>query len=1075
MQCRSLLLLPLLLPAVGLGAISNGFKVPDGFEVSVFATDEMAHDIFSLTTDSQGRIVVAGRGYVRVLEDRNRDGVADSAAEFAQGPKSGARGMYFEGTDLIATGDKGLRIYRDANGDGRADGEGEKIFPVKSDGEHTANGLVKGPDGWFYVICGNDAGIGHEHATGPGSPIRTNVMAGALVRVSPDLKQSEVVAHGFRNPYDLDFDARGMLFTYDSDGERDHYLPWYAGSRVFDIATGMEHGWILNGWGHSWSRPESNFDNVPRAFEVGRGSPTGVTVYQHHQFPRRYRNGLFAICWSFGRVYFFPLNRSGATVTTDLEIFMESATEAGFAPVDAVVGPQGDLFVAVGGRGTMGAVYRVRYTKSESYDPIGLGVDAVVNAPQPLSNWSRSKWQPLARNLEPRQFELMAKSPVGSRKSRLRAVEILVEIHGGVSVQLARDLVERGEKEVAARAVWGLGRSPDSAARRKALCDFTSNGDVRIARAAWEALINLPSPLSAGEGNPNFIAGFESEDRRVRSAAVVAAKGPLSEAYRRMSVPRRLGQRARLGMAMVGKTGDDTAFHGINTALYVFSRSRDLSSRIDAVRLLQKELGDVLLVPGTTDTHDGFVATDVDEVPTDVRHRIVERLGAAFPSGSDELDREAGRVLAMLTANSPGLMSRVSDKWTVSSRPEDDIHYLQIAARLTEQRDSRTRGRIARALVQLQHKMLRLKRTASRHWPKHVAQTFGRLLERDEGLANAIIAAEGFGLAEHSMLARRMKTDEQKRAAAVALVKADKWTPDLVSFATVLEPEVLFPLLRTKWDEIVLRDAIVRALARQPGEEDRAKFLSGLLSFDNGTVVAAARALTKLSDAPSPDDVDFVVKVLRRLTSDRKKKAPRAEMAKLLQAWSGEDIALAEEGEDILKVYQPWFDWYAKTYDRAGSISLTADEDLGTFLERLKAISWETGNPVRGKVVFEERQCHTCHASQTRVGPHLNEITKRFSVEDLFIAIVDPDRDISAAYFPRIYDTKAGVSYTGFPVYDSPAATIVQTGPSTTVRFTSDDIVSVRYSQTSLMPGGLLAGLNDEQLADFYAYMKSLK
>jgi len=1075
MHFRLTLLVSLLLPGLGLGAISNGFKVPAGFEVSVYADDDLAHDIFSMTTDAQGRIVVAGRGYVKTLHDTDSDGTADQATVFATAPKSGARGMYFDGNRLFATGDNGLKVYTDTDGDGVADGEPEKIFHVAKDGEHTANGIVKGPDGWIYIMCGNDAGTSHEHATSPASPLKTNIVAGTLVRVSPDGNQSEVVAHGFRNPYDVDFDARGMAFTYDADGERDHHLPWYAGSRIFDIATGMEHGWILNGWGHSWSRPESNFDNVQRVYEIGRGSPTGVKVYQHNQFPQHYRNGLFAICWSFGRVYYFPLLRQGATVQSEMEVFMESATDAGFAPVDAVVGPDGDLFVAMGGRGTMGTVYKISYARNDSYDPIGNGAAAVVNAPQPLSSWSRAKWIPLAKDIAPEEFGRVAKSLVGSRKSRLRAIEILVEVHGGVPVKLAKGLVARGEPEIAARAVWGLGRSSDSPELRQALCDFTGNNDPRIARNAWEALISLPSPLKPTEGKPDFIAGFESPDRRVRAATVLAAKGAAQGVYAQTPTPRRISERVRLGTAIVNGIENDPSFSSVNMSLFVFSRSKDSSTRLDAIRFLQKSLGDVFLLKGTTDTHDGFVAAGVTNVPIEIRQRMIARLAPAFPTSDEELDRETGRLLAMLTANFPGLLTKVTDLWTADSLPEDDIHYLQIAARLTEERKNYTRSQIAKALVNLQHKMNELKRTASRHWPKHVAETFVRLLEHDPELGNAISAAEGFGLADHALLAQRLPDNDQKLKAAEKLLDAETWTPELVSFMTVIKSDALFPLLRSKWDEITLRDAIVRALAREPDGEDRQKFLAGLESFDNGTIAAAVRALGELKDPPSPMDIGIAMKVLRRLTNDPKKKPQRAELTKLLTQWSGADIKTEETG-DPRKSYQPWFDWFSETYDQeARDLFTTADQNVDAFLERLKNVNWDEGEAKKGKVIFEERQCQQCHASQTRIGPHLNGITKRFTKEDLFAAIIDPDRDISAAYIPRIYETKDGESYTGFPVYNSPAATIVQTGPSTTIRVTAKNVVSERLSNTSLMPAGLLEGLSDQQLADFKAFMNGLK
>ena len=63
----------------------------------------------------------------------------------------------------------------------------------------------------------------------------------------------------------------------------------------------------------------------------------------------------------------------------------------------------------------------------------------------------------------------------------------------------------------------------------------------------------------------------------------------------------------------------------------------------------------------------------------------------------------------------------------------------------------------------------------------------------------------------------------------------------------------------------------------------------------------------------------------------------------------------------------------------------------------------------------------------------------------------------------------------GVVVYESPTAKLIQTGPDTTIRLAGDEMVSVQPSRVSLMPPGLLNGLNDGELADFYAFMKTLK
>jgi hypothetical protein len=267
-----------------------GIQVPEGFEVSLYADDTLAHDIFSMTLDAQGRVVVAGAGYVKTLHDDDGDGRADRASLYSQVPASGAHGMVFDGADLICTGDNSVMRLRDANGDGQADGPGEMWTSLRHT-EHGANGLVRGPDGCYFLVCGNDAGVSQKQITTDTSPVK-QPRSGAVVRFSPEGKPLDVFAHGFRNPYDLDFDADGHLFTVDSDGERDHHLPWYAPTRLFDIAQGQEHGWLLMGWARGWNRPASFFDNVERLVEIGRGSPTGVTVYRHRAFPEHYRGGV---------------------------------------------------------------------------------------------------------------------------------------------------------------------------------------------------------------------------------------------------------------------------------------------------------------------------------------------------------------------------------------------------------------------------------------------------------------------------------------------------------------------------------------------------------------------------------------------------------------------------------------------------------------------------------------------------------------------------------------------------------------------------------------------------------------
>ncbi|KAF0177471.1 MAG: heme-binding protein [Limisphaerales bacterium] len=1073
-----------------LAAVSHGFRVPDGFEVTLYAGDDLAHDIFSMTTDAKGRIAVAGKEYVKILHDTDGDGKADKATLFVKASKTGAHGMYFDGPDLIMNGDGGIRRWRDTDGDGVADDEPEFWLRTERDGEHSANGIVKGPDGWFYLICGNDTGISAEHAKLPGSPIK-QVNAGALVRISPDGKTSEVLAHGFRNPYDLDFHPLGHVFTYDADGERDHHLPWYSGTRMFDIATGAHHGWVLKGWGHAWNRPPAWPDNTERLWEVGRGSPTGVFVYRHRAFPARYRDGLFAICWTFGRIYFFPLTRRGSTFDTRMEIFMETAGDTGFAPVDAVVGPDGDLFVAIGGRGTIGSVFRVKYTgKLPVEKPDNSPLHQVLAAPQPLSSWSRAKWVPLAKELGKPAFEQAALNRKLTTLERIRAVEVQVELFDGVAPELARKLAGSGEPELIARVAWALARSADANAATKLLSELTHRDDPRIARAAWESLqsvgadvrrlhsnLELNQSLLTSAPTPDWFRGLNSDDRRVRAATVLAARAIGTEVFARTPMPRQLTERQRLGILRIygPERADDPNWqsHYFNNAAFVAATSRDPVTRLDAVRLLQLGLGDVKLVQDKPDTYDGFVASQTEDIPTPLRQHVVERLAPAFPTGDADLDRELGRLLGMLSADAPGLLERVTTKLTDGSPVEDDIHFLMVAARLQGPRSFEVSLRVAHTLAGLHHKMLADKKEPSRFWPARVADMFSRLMERDAKLDAALVASPNFGLPDHALFAQRFEKPEQP-AAARRLLAAPNWTSELVVFLAVLPDAELFPALRQQWSQASLQDSLLRVLARSPQPEDRARFVATLGSFQPAVVELSAKSLAKLTGEATPKELATALVSLRRHCAAPREKAARAALADLLVKWSGQTIAVTEAG-DLVKAYAPWFNWFSQSHPDAAKELLGGDEDTAAFLKRLPAIAWDSGDAKRGQRLYEERMCHRCHSTSTRIGPDLTGVASRLSREDLFIAILDPSRDISPTYLPKLLTTKSGATYTGFLVYDAPTARLVQTGPDTTVRLTGDEVTSVTDTRVSLMPTGLLNGLKDAEMADFYAFLKTLK
>jgi putative membrane-bound dehydrogenase-like protein len=1080
-------LLALLFPP--LSSASDEFKVPPGFEVTHYADDSLAHDIYTMTIDSRGRVVVAGRGYVKILHDDNGDGRADRATLFSDFPRTGARGLYFDGNDLIAVGDQGVRRVFDRDGDGVADGEAELWVRTEKDGEHAANGIVLGPDGWFHLICGNDAGITAEHARLPGSPVK-NPAPGAVVRISRDGKSSEVYAHALRNPYDLDFNSFGHIFTYDADGERDHHLPHYSPTRIFDLAQGMEHGWILKGWQHAWNRPESNFDkNVERLAEAGRGSPTGVQVYRHTAFPEHYRDGLFALCWTYGRVYFFPLTRRDSTYRTQTEIFMEPAGDTGFAPVGVAVGPEGDLFVATGGRGTVGSVYRVRYTgqKPPVSNPSN-SVRAVLGAPQPLSSWSRARWVPEAKRLGKEMFIAAALNESLPLKERLRAVEISIELFGAFPMEAAvRGAGLKADPELVARIAWAVSRGPQSEASEQFLFELTRREDARIARAAWEGLGGLAPWLSTGQ-DPDWLRGLNHTDRRVRAAAVLAGRDPGKGSFKKLTPVDwvKLTPRQRLGTLLIalpdGMENPEWAATCFEICIPTFDETADPGIRLDAVRLLHLGLGDVQITQDKPDVYNGFIGARAQQVSPELRTRAAEVIARVFPSSDAELNRESARLLAMLEVPAPdGFLKRIATRWTDSSAVEDDIFFLITLARLDGERLPEVTARTAAALAALHHKMAADRKEPSRNWPTRVGEIFERLLAKDPHLVSALVAEPLFRLPDHALFGRMLPASHLPAAAKKLLAPVSSGTeggaltPELIDFASVLSDAELFPILRRHWDQPGVQDPIVRMLARRPQETDRERFISALSSIQPQTIERAAKALRSLGDRPSAEEMGAAVQALKRTCLRPKETAARDALLALLSDWSGTTFRVEESG-DSAAACQACFDWFSEKHP-AEAARLESSEELNwnQWKQRLARVDWDGGNEMRGKQYFEERQCHRCHLGGWRLGPDLFGIANRLSREDLFAAMIDPNRDVSPTFYPKVVQTKSGQSYTGFFVYESPTVSLLQTDPDTTVRILGEDIVEIRTSEFSSMPAGLLEGLTDEALADLYAFIKTLE
>jgi putative membrane-bound dehydrogenase-like protein len=1064
-----------------------GLRVERGFDVTLFADNDLAPDTWCMTIDSRGRVVVGNGQSIRTLADDDDDGEADRVIEFAK-VERGVMGMCFDGTTLYAVADGWLERFDDGDGDGVADGPPEKLIPLGL-GEHGGHSLRKGPDGWWYLIGGNDSAFSDEkHATLANSPIR-KPEGGALLRLTADGRQSEIIAHGFRNPCDFDFNSDGDIFTYDSDVEADNFLPWYFPTRIYHVGYGQHHGWRLAGYKRSWPRPDYYADTVPILSHVGRGSPTGVTCYRHFQFPQAYRDGLFFADWTFGRIYFLPLAANGASYSIDdADVFLEPIGTEGFAPTSIAVDSEGSLFVSIGGRKTRGAVYRVEWT-GQRLPPLipplaNADLNNVVLAPQPLEAWSRALWMPAATRIGAQPLLAIVSDESMPEVYRVRAIEVLTEMFGGVPAPRARVAAQSRNEAVRARIAWSIGRVPQQDAA-PFLLGLANDGSAFVRRVALDAIGDHTSLFDANDLVRVVQAGLNHPDKYVRLSAARAASRMDNDTWLDLTtaIPRNSAAVNSAAIAQSWRTPDLLVHPEMIPALTnLVASTRDARVQLDSVRLLILALGDWHLNNPAVEVNTAyeFATPPGNAFNVPALRRLARDL---IPSNDAELNTEAARLLTMLEDDDKRtpveLINFITDRTTATS----DFHYLACLARVRAVVPEIS-SRIAAVVLALDRKLGGQEGRVKQNWHARLVEVVQQLTRRDPTIADALLRSPQLFTAPHVFLANALEGEKRNTAARqfLAVAKANPafpWSSELVSLLLLLPPEEVVPLFRARWHYVATRDEVLPRIAEMPLPSDREKFLAGLNSTQPVVVRASLAALLKLPPDPSGTNLVAPLKLLSRAMSEPVEQPLRAQLLVLFTNSLKHVFNIEEPANSdpvsLRKAYQPIFDYVGARYPGLiRAMSADDNDDPVKWNAVWKATKWENGNAVRGADVFVQRGCAACHRAAGQIGPDLAGVAQRFTPEDLMNAVAFPSRDIAPPYRTTTFRLRSGEVYTGIIAFESADGWLLQTGAGTSVRVNSADVVYRQPSNVSVMPSGLLNGLPASQIADLYAYLRTL-
>lgn len=1063
-----------------------GLRVERGFSITEFAGNDLAPDVWCMTLDPAGRVVVGNGNSIRVLLDDDNDGEAEDFITFAT-VERGVMGMCFDGRSLYVVADGWFMRYDDADGDSEADGPPEKLLPLGF-GEHGGHAMRKGPDGWWYLIGGNDTGFtGAKHATLEDSPVSTPE-AGALLRIAPDGNASEIIAHGFRNPYDFDFNSSGDIFTYDSDVERDAFLPWNYPTRVYHVGYGQHHGWRLAGYKRSWPRPDYYADTVPMLARMGRGSPTGVATYRHEQFPPAYQDGLFLADWTFGKIFFLPLAPEGASYeSAEPEVFIEPLGTHGFAPTDLAVAPDGALFISIGGRKTRGAVYRVQWTGRGQAAPPRLlpnpDLHTVLLALQPLDAWSRAQWMPAATRLGAQAFLPFLVDDAWPDDYRIRAIEVLTEMFGGVPVPRARQTALSGSAAVRARLAWSLGRQLGEGGG-EILLSLARDRDAAVRRCALEAIADQVGMFDGSALVRVMQPALVDREKLVRLAAVRLAALLPGDAWLELTaiIPKNSPAVNEAGIAQVLRTPDRVTHPEIVPALTnLLAQATEPTVRLDSVRMLILALGDWHLNDPSIEV---FTAYEPPVPPKDFDVVALRRLARAqVASGHVALDAEAARLLAMLEDDDRRTPAMLANLVTPKSEAGSDFHYLACIARLPRSLPENA-SRLAGAILALNQKLGGQEARVKQNWSTRLVEVTRQLIRREPSIADALLRDPRLTTPGNVFLTGALDGEHLVLAARAFLGAARSnanfpWSGDLVTLLNILPADDVIPLYRRQWHHVGLRDEMFPRLVEKPMAGDRPKFLASLSSTQPAVLRASVGALLKLPPDHTGTNLVAPLKLLDRLLAAPAEQATRTQLIKLINASLKREFQVNEpmkaDAATLRNAYQPVFDSIGAMYPGLlRAMNAEDHDDPARWSTTWKLVPWTRGDAGRGAEHFAQRACGTCHGGAGAIGPDLAGVAQRLSPEDLMNAVVFPSRDIAPPYRTTQFNLRNGETHTGIVAFESADGWIVQTGAGATVRIDSADVILRQPGTVSLMPSGLLNGLNAQGLADLYAYLREL-
>lgn len=315
----------------------KGFALPEGFEITLYASEPDIGKPINLTFDAKGRMWVTqsfeypfpaspgkGSDRITILEDTDGDGKADKFSHFSD-TLNIPIGIMPLSDGAVAYSIPSVYRLTDSNSDGKADDSKRLFGPFEHRDTHgMVNNFMRGYDGWIHACHGytNRSTV----AGADGDSI--TMISGNTFRFRPDGSRVEHMTHGRINPFGLAYDERGYLYSTDC-----HTSPLYQLIRGADYTQ--------------WGKEEGmGFAPDMKPLEKEATALAGIAYYADVHYPKEYQSNFYIGDAVASRVYRNSFTFKGSTPIGKLEEEFVLSDDPWFRPVDIKLGPDGALYIA---------------------------------------------------------------------------------------------------------------------------------------------------------------------------------------------------------------------------------------------------------------------------------------------------------------------------------------------------------------------------------------------------------------------------------------------------------------------------------------------------------------------------------------------------------------------------------------------------------------------------------------------------------------------------------------------------------------------------------------------------------